>query len=148
MQRETTIRKMLVKDLKEVYELEVRLFPNPWPLSFFEADLRVPGTVAFVVENQGELIGYSMSTVGKEGFHVTNIAIAQEHQRMGIGSRLMHMLENIARERGCSRAYLEVRITNKSAIKMYEKLGYKIAHVQKLYYMDGDDAYVMEKELV
>ncbi len=139
---------MLVNDLKEVYELEVRLFPNPWPLSFFEADLRVPGTVAFVVENQGELIGYSMSTVGKEGFHITNIAIAQEHQRMGIGSRLMHILENIARERGCSRAYLEVRITNKSAIKMYEKLGYKIAHVQKLYYMDGDDAYVMEKELV
>ncbi len=139
---------MLVKDLKEVYELEVRLFPNPWPLSFFEADLRVPGTVAFVVENQGELIGYSMSTVGKEGFHVTNIAIAQEHQRMGIGSRLMYILENIARERGCSRAYLEVRITNTSAIKMYEKLGYRIAHVQKLYYMDGDDAYVMEKELV
>jgi ribosomal-protein-alanine N-acetyltransferase len=148
MQRETIIRKMLVKDLKEVYELEVRLFPNPWPLSFFEADLRVPGTVAFVVENQGELIGYSMSTVGKEGFHITNIAIAQEHQKMGIGSRLMHMLENIALERGCSRAYLEVRITNKAAIKMYEKLGYRIAHVQKLYYMDGDDAYVMEKELV
>ena len=139
---------MLVKDLKEIYELEVRLFPNPWPLSFFEADLRVPGTVAFVVESGGELIGYSMSTVGKEGFHITNIAIAQEHQRRGIGSELMHMLEVIGRERGCNRAYLEVRTTNKAAIQMYKQLGYKIAHVQKLYYMDGDDAYVMEKELI
>ena len=58
------------------------------------------------------------------------------------------MLEEIARKRGCSRAFLEVRITNKAAIEMYKKLGYKIGHVQKLYYMDGDDAYVMEKELV
>lgn len=139
---------MLVNDLEQVYELEVRLFPNPWPLSFFEADLRVPGTIAFVVENEGELIGYSMSNIGKEGFHVTNIAISQEHQRKGIGSKLMHMLEAIARECGCNRAYLEVRITNKAAIQMYKRLGYKIAHVQKLYYMDGDDAYVMEKELV
>ena len=139
---------MLIKDLKAVYELEVQLFPNPWPLSFFEADLRVPRTVAFVVEREGVLIGYSMSTVGKEGFHITNIAISRDYQRMGIGSKLMHMLEAIARERGCHKAYLEVRITNNEAIQMYKKIGYNIAQIHKLYYMDGDDAYVMEKELV
>lgn len=138
---------MHVRDLGKVYDLEVQLFPNPWPLSFFEADLRVPGTIAFVVESDGNLVGYCMSNVGKEGYHITNIAIAGEHQRRGIGSKLMHTLEAIAHERGCNRAYLEVRITNKAAIQMYRKLGYKIDHVQKLYYMDGDDAYVMVKEL-
>jgi ribosomal-protein-alanine N-acetyltransferase len=138
---------MHVRDLKKVYDLEVQLFPNPWPLSFFEADLRVPGTIAFVVESDGGLVGYCMSNIGKEGYHITNIAISGEHQRKGIGSKLMYTLEAIARERGCTRAYLEVRITNKAAIQMYGKLGYKIDHVHKLYYMDGDDAYVMVKEL-
>jgi ribosomal-protein-alanine N-acetyltransferase len=56
-------------------------------------------------------------------------------------------MEGIAIERGCSFAYLEVRTNNTAAISMYEKYGYDILYTRKKYYIDGDDAYVMHKEL-
>jgi len=42
---------------------------------------------------------------------------------------------------------LEVRVSNKIAIKLYLNLGYKIVVVLKSYYIDGEDAYIMVKAL-
>jgi [ribosomal protein S18]-alanine N-acetyltransferase len=43
--------------------------------------------------------------------------------------------------------YLEVRVSNESAINMYEKLGLAIKSRLKTYYRDGEDAYLMALEL-
>jgi ribosomal-protein-alanine N-acetyltransferase len=69
-------------------------------------------------------------------------------QRQGIGQNLLNEMERIAIERGCTFAYLEVRMNNKAAINMYRNAGYSILHVSQRYYIDGDDAYVMHKELL
>jgi ribosomal-protein-alanine N-acetyltransferase len=42
--------------------------------------------------------------------------------------------------------YLEVRVSNKSAVKMYENLGFKIKSRLRTYYRDGEDAYLMALE--
>jgi len=142
------IRKMSVKDLDAVYALEVELFPNPWPKAFFAADIPMHNTIAYVVENSQTVIAYSLATCTDKKFHVTNIAVKQCYQRQGIASKLMHLLERCALEKGCCSAYLEVRTDNIPAIKLYERLGYSIAYRRSHYYIDGDDAYVMEKELI
>jgi ribosomal-protein-alanine N-acetyltransferase len=147
MPREITIRQMHFDDIDKVYALEVRFFPNPWPRSFFEHDLVAKKTIAFVVEYEKEMVGYSLASCNDGKFHITNIAVTKECQRKGIGSELIHRLEKIALDRECTRAYLEVRIDNTAAIKMYESLGYAISHRHRLYYINGDDAYVMNKEL-
>lgn len=138
---------MRFDDLDKVYRLEVRLFPNPWPKSFFERDIGSTETIAFVVEHKGSIIGYSIASCVDTKFHITNIAIDGENQRQGIGSELMERLENIAIKKGCRYAYLEVRTNNNAAINFYKHLGYNILYIQKYYYIDGDDAYVMDKEL-
>ena len=44
--------------------------------------------------------------------------------------------------------FLEVRISNLSAQRLYEKYGFKIAGTRKNYYADnGEDAYIMIKEM-
>jgi len=43
--------------------------------------------------------------------------------------------------------FLEVRVTNMPAINLYRKLGFQITKTIKSYYMDGEDAYVMSREL-
>jgi ribosomal-protein-alanine N-acetyltransferase len=43
--------------------------------------------------------------------------------------------------------YLEVRVSNSAAIKMYEKLNFKVKSRLKSYYRDGEDAYLMALEL-
>ena len=147
MQRGIIIRRMELSDLDGVYNLERKLFPNPWPKSFFETDLKSKNSIGFVVEYEGSIIGYSMASYDDGKFHITNIAVDREFQRQGIASKLMHILEDLALGRGCYYAYLEVRIDNTAAINLYRSLGYEIAYKRNNYYIDGDDAYVMEKEL-
>lgn len=147
MPSDYTIRRMSNSDLDAVYALEVKLFPNPWPKAFFAADLRSRDAIAYVVESNSAVLAYSMATCVDSKFHVTNIAVDGRHQRHGIATRLMHLLEHDAVEKGCRYAYLEVRTINAPAIRMYEELGYTIAYRRSHYYIDGDDAYVMEKEL-
>jgi ribosomal-protein-alanine N-acetyltransferase len=43
--------------------------------------------------------------------------------------------------------YLEVRVSNSAAIKMYEKLNFKMRSRLKTYYRDGEDAFLMALEL-
>ena len=38
---------------------------------------------------------------------------------------------------------LEVRVSNYTAIKLYEKFNYKIESIKKNYYRDGENAYYM-----
>lgn len=138
---------MRFDDLDRVYNLEMELFPNPWPRSFFENDLRLEGSIALVVENQSTIIGFTLSSCENDKIHVTNIAVSKEYQRKGIASWLMRQVEKIALQRHCSYAYLEVRTNNVAAINLYLNLGYDISYTRKHYYIDGDDAYVMTKEL-
>ena len=138
---------MRFEDIDQIYDIEQRVFPNPWPRFFFEKDLQNGNVVAFVIENNGEVIGYSIGLCGERELHITNIAVAVGYQRRGNGQRLVCEMENVAIERGCTFAYLEVRTKNVAAINMYKNLGYDILHTQKRYYIDGDDAYVMHKEL-
>jgi len=147
MLREIIIRPMRIDDLDRVYKLEMKLFLNPWPKSFFKNDIRSQDAIAFVVEYQGSIIGYSLSSFVNAGFHITNIAIDKEYQRQGIASTLMQKLENIATENSCHYIYLEVRTNNTAAIDLYKSLGYDILFKRRYYYIDGDDAYVMDKEL-
>jgi ribosomal-protein-alanine N-acetyltransferase len=41
--------------------------------------------------------------------------------------------------------FLEVRVSNESAKKIYETYGFKDISIRKSYYADGEDAYVMRR---
>jgi ribosomal-protein-alanine N-acetyltransferase len=147
MLSELTIRNIKFDDIDAVYDLEAMLFPNPWPKSFFQHDIISGDSVGLVVEYNGHLVGYAMATFTKDGFHVTNIGIGKECQRQGIGTELMRRMEVLAREKGSSYVFLEVRKNSDAAINFYKKLGYALLFTRHGYYIDGDDAYVMDKEL-
>lgn len=147
MLKEITLRPMHFEDLDRVVEIERRVFPNPWPRYFFEKDLESGNTVAFVVEHNDRLVGYTIGSCIDVELHIANIAVAREAQRQGLGSRMLDEIERVAVERGCRFAYLEVRTTNVEALTMYRKRGYDVLYTRKRYYLDGSDAYVMHKEL-
>ncbi|MEO0095098.1 MAG: ribosomal protein S18-alanine N-acetyltransferase [candidate division WOR-3 bacterium] len=141
------IRPMKLSDIDEVYKIECRVFPNPWPKSFFENDLHKPNTIALVIDNGEKLIGYAIADCVINELHITNIAVEPEFQHKGVGSKLLSELEKIGLEKDCVYAYLEVRVNNTNAINFYKKFGYRIIQIRKNYYLDGTDAYVMEKEI-
>ncbi|MFX1604225.1 MAG: hypothetical protein ACFFCK_12145, partial [Promethearchaeota archaeon] len=48
---------------------------------------------------------------------------------------------------GASEFFLEVRKSNTPAVSAYEKLGFEVSRVLRGYYRDGEDAYLMAKQM-
>ena len=82
-------------------------------------------------------------TIMDEG-HITNIAVDPSYRRMGIGSRLMESVIEIAQRSKLRGLTLEVRVSNTEAISMYKRFGFKIEGLRKNYYSDThEDAFIM-----
>jgi ribosomal protein S18 acetylase RimI-like enzyme len=59
----------------------------------------------------------------------------------------MEILEELFRAKGAMETKLEVRVSNEPAINLYRSMGYTIAGIYQGYYSDGEDAYIMSKNL-
>jgi ribosomal protein S18 acetylase RimI-like enzyme len=78
-----------------------------------------------VAEIDGMLVGSVMGGFdGRRGM-VYHLAVESSHRKLGIGSSLMHELEQRLKEKGCIRAYLLVTHDNAGAIHFYEEMGWE-----------------------
>lgn len=154
------IRNVKQEDIIKVIEINRRCLPENYSYAFFENIYEDHPKSFFIAETyDGEIVGYVMCRVErvlskissfkiKKSGHIISIAIIPEYRGMGIGKALMlNALRSLKEEYGCEESYLEVRVSNKIAIKLYLELGYKIVDVLKSYYIDGEDAYMMSRPL-
>ncbi|MFC3653031.1 GNAT family N-acetyltransferase [Dyella humi] len=78
-----------------------------------------------------------------------SIASLPEARGKGVGTALIEAAEAAALQRRCQVLRLEVRTDNESAIRLYERLGYRrIGPIEKRFYEDGSDAFRYEKALI
>jgi ribosomal-protein-alanine N-acetyltransferase len=89
------------------------------------------------------LVGYAGLMFVTEDAHVTNIAVAADHQRSGVGTRLLAELAWEARRHGSEAMTLEVRVSNTGAQVLYRLFGFAPAGVRQRYYENTEDAIVM-----
>lgn len=76
--------------------------------------------------------------------HVTTIAVAPEHRGLGLGEVLFLTLVSEAVRRNAEFVTLEVRVSNVTAQRLYEKYGLTRQGLRRHYYSDnGEDAYIM-----
>jgi len=141
-------RDATIKDLKEIQKIERLCFKYPYPTYYMRALLETLADTAIVAEIENEIIGYIFARVeiGNIG-HIISIAVHPQWRKRGIGTALMLEAMSKLKSLGCSLVYLEVRISNYSAIKLYKKLGFRIVKRLKRYYRDGEDAYKMERKI-
>jgi len=94
----------------------------------------------------GEMIGFvAGDTRHSDGvLWISTIGVDPRYQRRGIGRALLLACEAQAH---LSRMKLTVRLSNQSAIALYEKEGYRTVDLWRGYYSDGEDALVMAKNL-
>jgi [ribosomal protein S18]-alanine N-acetyltransferase len=136
------VRRLAYSDLPAVISIERRSFPSPWSLAMFVLELSKPSGICLAATEGEELLGYLVCSRYDRVWHVMNVAVAPERRRRGVASRLIGQL--IA-EAGAELPFtLEVRVSNREAIAMYEKLGFRSAGVRPRYYQDnGEDALIM-----
>ncbi len=100
-----------------------------------------------VDRDNGAAVGF-VAGAAKDGHaHISGIAVERKYRRQGIGSSLMKYLHGVFQSDGFTRITLEVRKSNRAAIRFYESLGFKPSSVIWGYYADGEDAIVYEKEI-
>jgi len=120
-------------DLDAVMEIESRAYDFPWTQGIFRDCLRV-GYCCWCYEIDGLIQGYGVMSVAAGESHILNISVRPESQRQGIGSKLMKRFMQLARRHDADTVMLEVRPSNKLAIKLYEKLGFNEIGVRRNYY--------------
>lgn len=142
------IREARLEDIRKVVEIEQKSFKYPYPSLAFVTILNLYPKYFLVSECCGEVVGYIMAVVDKDGYgHIMSIAVDPSRRGLGIGKKLMEAVESRLSADGIKRFRLEVAVSNYVAIRMYERLGYKVVKVLRNYYPDGEDAYVMVKNL-
>ena len=93
---------------------------------------------------QGELVGYLVAWYILDEAHVANICVTPAYRRCALGTLLMESALTEGRRRGTKRFDLEVRVSNATARKLYESLGFEPLGVRKRYYADNkEDALLM-----
>jgi ribosomal-protein-alanine N-acetyltransferase len=141
---------MQEEDLPQVMAIEETVYPYPWTLGIFRDCLRV-GYCCWVLMFNQQVIGYGVMSVVVDESHILNLCVDPKWQGKGLGIKLLRRLLKIARQHGAETAFLEVRIGNKVAIGLYEKLGFVEIGQRRGYYPDRnqtrEDAMVMSLEL-
>jgi [ribosomal protein S18]-alanine N-acetyltransferase len=152
------IRRCEVTDLQAVIEINITALPEHYSDYFFESILRELPEAFIIAELNDKIVGYIMckiefgfSNFRKLGFvkkgHVVSVAVLEEHRGKSLGKALMFEGINGVMYRKADEIYLEVRVSNTSAINMYQKLHFEIKSRLRSYYRDGEDAYLMALEL-
>jgi ribosomal-protein-alanine N-acetyltransferase len=143
------IRQAERADLLDVFRLERETFPQPWPYSAFESFLGEPGFL--VATGDAGLLGYVVSDTtpnyGRDIGHVKDLAVHPDARRRGLGRRLLDRALAVLAASGAGLVKLEVRATNEAALALYRDEGFEPLRRVPRYYDDGEDAYVMVRDL-
>ncbi len=147
-----TYRQPIALDIPVLATYEKELFPySPWSTSQFKEEFAGIPTTRFmsVAEDGNTIVGYCGVFVPAPGIEadILTVAVLPAYRRQGIATEFMRQIEAYAVEREASAMMLEVELSNDSAIKLYESLGYMKISVRMDYYGPGKDAHVMRKEL-
>jgi ribosomal-protein-alanine N-acetyltransferase len=139
------VTRMRRRHLRGVMAIERRVYPRPWSPNLFLSEMAEPNNRVYLVARiDREVVGYvGMICYGEEA-HVTNIAVAPEHQRQRIATRLLYDVLLQAVEMGADAVSLEVRVTNWGAQRLYGRFGFRPVGVRKNYYQEiNEDALIM-----
>ena len=95
------------------------------------------------------LVGYLVVSRYVDAWHVMNVAVDPEHRSRGIAAMMIERLFELTADDARRGYTLEVRVSNATAIRLYERLGFKSRGIRRGYYTDNrEDALIMWKDPV
>ena len=132
------IRSLDLIDLSAIEAIELRAYPTPWSRSMFASELAKPTSICLGAFEGQELVGYVINSRYVDAWHEMNVAVEPEHQGRGIATSLLERLFELTLDDERRGYTLEVRVSNESAIRLYEKLGFTKISERKGYYARAD----------
>ncbi len=138
------IREWKFEDILALSQLEEQCFENDrWSYRTFASCYENPSFYGVVAEEEGEIIAYGGITVAADTADIENVLVAERYRRGGLGTKIVGALVARARGLGVKDIYLEVRVSNAAAMRLYLKCGFSGSYARVRYYSDGEDCLVM-----
>ena len=134
-------------DVPAIAAIEAVSFKTPWSAEMILSEMKEPISHFTVAIHRDGVVGYFGYLHILDELHILNVAVAPDHRRQGIGVALMKRLIDEAREISARAITLEVRESNQSAIRLYERVGFVLAGVRPHYYTDKENALIYWLEL-
>jgi|ERR1051326_440637 [ribosomal protein S18]-alanine N-acetyltransferase len=128
-------------DIDAIAALEAASFTNPWPRETLVWELRNSDVTRIYVfrDDRGAIVAFCLCWVIFDELHINTLAVAPDHRRAGVATLLLrHVLAETANE-GARRATLEVRASNRAALALYERLGFRVTATRPGYYTNPDE---------
>ena len=145
------LRQLALDDLEAIDEIERRAYPTPWSRSMFAGELAKPTSIClggFEAEGEeGALVGYLIVSRYVDAWHVMNVAVDPAQRGRGVATMLLERVFELTIDDARRGYTLEVRVSNATAIALYERLGFESRGLRRAYYTDNrEDALIMWKD--
>ena len=144
------LRRASPLDLDAIMEIEHAVFPaDAWTRESMGHELANRHSyylVAAPVDEPTRLDAYAglLAPRGASQADIQSVAVVETARRQGLARTLVQALLAEARDRGAREVFLEVRVDNPAAERLYDSLGFERIAVRKGYYQpDNVDAAVM-----
>lgn len=143
------IRSMTPEDVSPVMELASKLEHVPrWPLSSWTC-VAQSAHIALVAADPAGILGFAVAGLIPSNAELETIAVAPARRRRGIARLLLVELIRKLRPAGVKEIWLEVRVSNEPAIRLYRALGFEETGRRPSYYSDPvEDALMMQLPLL
>ena len=138
-------------ELTKVCEFDKSYFPFPWSSSSW-MDTQISSKnylLSTFCDRSGALKAFCLWKISleEELFHLLKIVVCPGMRGMGLGETLLEGVVGMAENIGVKQFYLEVEEGNRSAIRLYEKMGFHKLHLAKNFYSNSRNAIKMLKSL-
>lgn len=143
------IRPMLRDDVPAVMVIEKASYSHPWSAGIFRDCLRI-GYRCLVLTDLDHVCGYAIYSVALDEAHLLNLCVCPSRRRIGLASLLLEHVSAEITVAGADRLFLEVRPSNRAAIRLYGRSGFSQIGRRPGYYPSHagrEDALVMVRYL-
>ena len=136
--------------LAEVLDIENRAYEFPWTEGIFRDCIRAGYSGWMVRARNGAVVGYAVMSMAVGEAHILNLAADPMLRRQGLGRFMLSHLLHVARAAHSTIVLLEVRRSNKAALRLYQAYGFRQIGTRRNYYPgheQREDAFVLALDL-
>ncbi|HYW51373.1 MAG TPA: ribosomal protein S18-alanine N-acetyltransferase [Gemmatimonadaceae bacterium] len=140
------LRAALPADLDDILAIERAVFSDPWSPASFTPEFTDPYTWFRVAAVDGHVRGYVIAHIVARQGEIANIAVSPAHQGSGLGGALLDGAVAAAEAESCEAVWLEVRVSNEAARRLYASRGFEPIGRRRGYYrLPVEDALVLRR---
>lgn len=144
----TSFKEAKTQDLELILAIENRAYTFPWTRQKLIDSFNNPNiSIRLILVNE-KITGYLITLYSIDFIDILNICIDPKFQKQGLGRQLLDDFLKRIQKTEVKLVFLEVRVSNVSAIDFYKNYGFELLDTRKKYYSNLEDAKILRLQII